>query len=132
MTIVFNLTTGDSVVYRRSQLRLLIGDTAEGDGPRPGQANFQDEELDTFLILEDDNLNRTVALIFETLAGEWARLAGSYRLGPETEEARQSAAFADRAKNLREMYGYAIASEAGEGSAILDWSAAYDDWLGHF
>lgn len=134
MTTTFDLSSGDSATYRRSQLRLLVGDTADHDGPRPGQRNFQDPELDTFLLLESDDLNRTTALAFETLAAEWSRYAGSYRLGPESEEARQADAFAARAKALREMYGYTTGYPVADsaGGAIVDWSAAYDDWVGHF
>ncbi len=134
MTTTFDLSSGDHAVYRRSQLRLLVGDTADHDGPRPGQRNFEDDELDTLLILEDDNLNRAAALVYETLAGEWSRYAGSYRLGPESEETRQAAAFADRAKTLREMYGYtadAITAEES-GGVMVDWSKAYTDWVGKF
>lgn len=134
MTTTFDLSSGDAATYRRSQLRLLVGDTADHDGPRPGQRNFQDEELDALLLLEGDDLNRTVALAFETLAAEWARYAGSYRLGPESEEARQSDAFAARAKPLREMYGYTTGYPVAEsaGGVVVDWSAAYDNWVGHF
>ena len=134
MTTTFDLSSGDSATYRRSQLRLLVGDTADHDGPRPGQRNFQDQELDTFLLLESDDLNRTTALAFETLAAEWSRYAGSYRLGPESEEARQPDASAARAKALREMYGYTTGYPVADsaGGAIVDWSAAYDDWVGHF
>ena len=105
------------------------------DGPRPGQRNFEDDELDTFLILEDDNLNRAAALAYETLAGEWSRYAGSYRLGPESEEARQADAFAARAKTLREMYGYTadvVETASGSASVMVDWSRAYTDWVGKF
>lgn len=134
MTTTFDLSSGDHATYRRSQLRLLVGDTTDHDGPRPGQRNFEDDELDTFLILEDDNLNRAAALAYETLAGEWSRYAGSYRLGPESEETRQAAAFADRAKTLREMYGFtadAITAEES-GGVMVDWSRAYTDWVGKF
>lgn len=135
MTTTFDLSSGDHATYRRSQLRLMVGDTADHDGPRPGQRNFQDDELDTLLILESDNLQRAAALVFETLAAEWSRYAGSYRLGPESEEMRQATAFADRAKTLREMYGYAtdtIETADGGGAVMVDWSKAYTDWLGKF
>jgi hypothetical protein len=122
------------LIFRRSQLRLLVGDATENDGPRPGQVNFQDEELDALLLLEGDDLNRAAARVFEVLAAEWSRYAGSYRLGPESEEMRQAQAFADRALTWREMYGYTTPVEAeGSGdSAVVDWSAVYRNWLGKF
>ncbi len=132
MTTTFNLSSGNHVVHRRSMLRLLIGDATENDGPRPGQGNFQDDELDTFLLLEDDHLDRAAARAFEVLAGQWARYAGTYRLGPESEEMRQSAAFAERAANMREMHGFTVADERDGASAYIDWSASYYDQVGKF
>lgn len=134
MTTTFNLSSDDIAIYQRSQLRLLIGDATENDGPRPGQRNYSDEELDALAVLEDGHLQRTAALVFETLAAEWSRYAGSYRLGPESEEMRQAAAFADRAQTLRGLYGYALEHlpPSGDGGAIVDWSTAYEDWVGHF
>lgn len=134
MATTFDLTNTDATIFQRSQFRLLIGDATENDGPRPGQANFQDDELDTFVLLENGNLNRAVARAFEVLAAEWSRLAGSYRLGPESEEMRQAAAFADRAKTARELYGFTTAepTESGAESGIVDWSGVYADWVGKF
>lgn len=117
MTITFDLSSTDYSGYRLSQFRLLIGDAAEGDGPRPNRRNFQDEELNTFLLLEGDDLNRAVALVFETLAAEWARLAGSYGLGPESETTRQSDTFAARAAAMRATYGY-TAQPVVEAAAV--------------
>lgn len=134
MTTTFDLSSGILATHQRSQLRLLIGDTAENDGPRPGQRNFQDEELDVIALLEGGDLNRAAARAFEVLAGEWARYSGTYRLGPETEESRQAAAYGTRAKELREMYGYTLVPDgAGDVSGvIIDWSPVYDNWVGRF
>lgn len=136
MTIDFNLDSPDYQTYQRSQLRLLIGDAAENDGPRPNMGNYQDEELDVFLRLERGDLNRTAARAFETLAAEWSRYAGTYRLGPESEEMRQAAEFAGRAAALRGQYGYTSTAEAEGGSgvetAFVDWSQQYEKWVGKF
>lgn len=134
MSATFDLSSANHGVHRRSLLRLLIGDATENDGPRPGQANFDDGELDTLLLLEGGNIDRAAARAFEVLAGQWARHAGSYRLGPESEEMRQSAAFADRAKDLRGIHGYTTVDDSdglGE-SAIIDWTAVYTSWVGKF
>lgn len=134
MTVTFDLTNEIAPIYRRSQLRLLTGDTSDGDGPRPNGGNFQDDELDVFLVLEADNMNRAAARIFEVLAAEWSRYAGSYRLGPESEEARQAEAFAARAAEWRSLYGFTVDNEgtAGATSAVVNWSDAYADWVGKF
>ena len=133
MTTTFDLSSQDRAVYRRSQLRLLIGDAAENDGPRPGQANFQDGELDAFLDLEGDSLNRAAARAFEVLAGEWSRYAGTYSLGPESEASKQGEAFAARATTARALYGYSLGEEgAPDEAAYVDWSAVYEKWTGGF
>lgn len=133
MATTFDLSSQDRATYRRSQLRLLIGDTTQDDGPRPGQTNFQDDELDALLSLEGDDLNRATARAYETLAGEWSRYAGTYSLGPESEASRQAEAFAARAATARELYGYALGEEgAVEEAAYIDWSAVYEGWTGGF
>ena len=134
MSATFDLSSANYGVHRRSLLRLLIGDATENDGPRPGRANFDDGELDTLLLLEGGNLDRAAARAFEVLAGQWARHAGSYRLGPESEEMRQSTAYADRAKDLRAIHGYTTVDEpdGAADSAIIDWSGVYDTWVGKF
>ena len=133
MATTFDLSSQDRATYRRSQLRLLIGDSAENDGPRPGQANFQDAELDAFLALEGDNLNRGAARAFEALAAEWSRYAGTYSLGPESEASRQAEAYAARAATARELYGYTTEEEgAPDEAAYVDWSAVYENWTGGF
>lgn len=134
MSFTFVLSSDDYAVHRRSLLRLLIGDTTENDGPRPNRANFQDDELDAFVLLEADNLDRASARAIEALAAQWARYAGSYRLGPESEEMRQSAAFADRAKEMRSVHGFTTADDL-DGTAesgIVDWTGVYKDWVGKF
>ena len=129
MTVSFDLESADWATHRRSQLRLLIGDTAEGEGPRPMGANFDDAELDAFMALEAGNLQRGVALALETLAAQWSKVAGDYRLGPESEASRQAEAFAGRAKAAREKYGYALGEEdTQEESAVVDWSGGYKKW----
>ncbi len=134
MSFSFDLSNADYGGHRRSLLRLLIGDTVEGDGPQPNRANFQDDELDAFVLLEADNLDRAAARAIEALAAQWARYAGSYRLGPESEEMRQSAAFADRAKEMRAVHGFTTADDLdGTGdSGVIDWSGFYRDWVGKF
>lgn len=131
----FNLTSADRTVYRRSMVRLLIGDSTENDGPRPNQGNYSDDEIDVFLLLEADGVNRAAARGLEALAAEWSRYAGSYRLGPESEEARQAAEFAARGKAMRDVHGYQVGEEGepdAAASGIVDWSGAFEDWVGDF
>lgn len=134
MTVTFALDSPDHQTYVRSQLRLLAGDATENDGPRPNMGNYQDGELDALLRLENGDLNRAAARVFETLAAEWSRYAGAYRLGPESEEMRQAAEFANRAAALREQHGYTTTGEAEGGDSaaagFVDWSNQYAAWIG--
>lgn len=133
MAFTFDLTSADYATHRRSQLRLLTGDRAESQGLRPGGGNFDDADLDALLALEDDNLHRAMALVFETLAAEWSAYAGEYRLGPESEASRQAAAYVGLAADARARYGYTLSDEdmaAQSGALVIDWTLAYRDWLG--
>lgn len=121
--------------FLRSQLRLLVGDTVENDGPRPFKGNYSDSELDALMRLEAADLNRSAARVLEILSAEWSRLAGTYRLGPESEESRQAAEFAARAAVLREQHGFTTTADldgTGAASGIVDWTAAYVNWIGRF
>lgn len=128
MTVTFDLGNGNRAVYRRSQLRLLIGDTDEGKGPRLDGGNFDDAELDAFFELEGDSMGRAQALALETLAAEWSRSAGQYRLGPESETSQQAEAFAARAALAREKYGYSLENDSE--AAIINWEDGYEKWHG--
>lgn len=127
MTVTFDLSSSNRTVYRRSQLRLLIGDTSEDNGPRIDKANFDDAELDAFLDMEADSIGRAQALALETLAAEWSRSAGQYKLGPESDLSKQADAYAKMAKLARDKYGYTLPEEI-ETSAMLDWESGYEKW----
>ncbi|HLA42433.1 MAG TPA: hypothetical protein VJZ27_03295 [Aggregatilineales bacterium] len=52
------------------EIRLLIGDNAEGDGVKPGGVNFTDTELQYFYD-EGGSVNIAAALACETLSWLW-------------------------------------------------------------
>lgn len=57
------------------KVRLAIGDTVSGSGPRFNGGNFSDEEIAVFLtpvIAAGYTYGRAVASLFRLLAGEWA------------------------------------------------------------
>lgn len=133
MTFSYDLDASGAPLTR-ARLRLAIGDTAEGSGPRPNGANYADEELSAFLFLENGNLSRAQARALETLAGEWARYAGSYRLGPESGESLTAVRYAEQAAQLRRLAGYTMPDEVGEAEAesgVVDWSAGFEEALGY-
>lgn len=88
------------------RIRLLIGDTVENNGPLPDSSNFQDDEVSYFYTSEGSHVGRGAAAALESLANRWAAYEGRYRSGPEDEESLSSEAFANRAEQLRRVYGY--------------------------
>ena len=60
------------------QLRLAIGDTVSGTGPRPAGANYTDAELNVFLapvIAAGYTYGRAVSQVLRLLATEWTNQA---------------------------------------------------------
>lgn len=83
-----------------AQIRLRIGDTVVGHGPRAGTpSNFDDAEL--LALASDSTVAGGVANAFDVLAGEYARLA-DMQAGPLRQSYAQIAArYAERAKTAR-------------------------------
>ena len=102
-----------------AKIRLLIGDTNRGSGPRPTGKNFSDEEIDVFLSMEGSHAMRAAAAALETLSVEWSTYAGQFRTGPVDEDFQQAAAYADRATAMRSAWGYAEdQGETGKGFSV--------------
>lgn len=125
--VTYNLGAEEATVVLRSRLRLLINDTESGAGPRPGQRNFTDAELDTMLELEGGNLYRAAALVFEALMSAWSALAERVGLGPQTYESTQARRYKDLALHYREQYGHGKAGGAEDGQ-FVSWAAAFATW----
>jgi len=101
MAFTYDLTTDVG------KLRLRVGDSAVNAGPRPtagASSNFADEELQHFLDTEG-SIGKAVALVFETLAAEWAVFT-NITIGPRKEElARIADSFMRKALSARQQYG---------------------------
>ena len=69
------------------KVRLAIGDTVNGTGPRPNGANFSDEEINVYLtpaLAAGNSYGRAVSQLLRLLANEWTSKAsisiGEYRV----------------------------------------------------
>ncbi|MFZ6029956.1 MAG: hypothetical protein ACOYYS_19760 [Chloroflexota bacterium] len=94
------------------QLRLEIGDTDQGSGCKPDNANFSDEELQVWLDREGSVIG-AVAAACEALARIWARLA-DLAIGPRHESLSQVAdRYAKQAQEIRQQYGSGVTFSAG-------------------
>ncbi len=110
MAFTYDLSAdGDVLVI--SKIRLQIGDTKEGSGPRPDGSNFSDEELLELHSDEGAHVKRAAAAALEVLANEWSAHAGNHKLGPESETFLQAAEYRLQAQRLRDRYGH------GDGQA---------------
>jgi H+/Cl- antiporter ClcA len=71
------------------RVRLYIADTEENSGPRPGKANYSDDEV-LAVITAEGSWARAVAGFFEILAGEWGPYV-DIAVGPRREQLSQVA-----------------------------------------
>ncbi len=87
------------------QVRFELGDDTEDSGVKPDGSNLSDEEINILLTREDSTVMRAVAAACEALARMYARFV-DLSVGPRREALNQaSAAYAERAKELRDEYG---------------------------
>lgn len=122
MAFTYNLSHSDATKQIVSQIRLRIGDTIRDRGPLPNGANLQDEEIDQLYSDEGSHVMRTVAACLELLATQWAAHAGSYRLGPESEESKASERYQQAAEKVRARYGYNLdaTAQAQHGAFVAE------------
>ena len=98
--ITYNEDAFDDV----TQLRLMVGDTVVDDGPRPGGSNYTDKAMKHWLTSEG-SVGLAAALVFETLAAEWASVPIGTRLGPNGETVNSYWFYQLEAKRVRAQYG---------------------------
>ena len=105
------------------KVRFYIQDTTENSGPKPGNANFTDEELGGLITLEG-SWQRGVAAGFEALAASWAFYADR-AAGPRREAFSQIAArYQKLAQEWRAKHG---ATGGGAGYRAVTRVDGYSD-----
>lgn len=96
------------------KVRLLIPDRDAAN------VLFQDEEVETFLVLEAANLKRATALALEAIASDEALVQKVIKtLNLETDGAKTSDALLKRARLLRDQAGAADVA-ADDGAGLFD------------
>jgi hypothetical protein len=87
-------------------VRFHIGDTADGDGPRPGStSNYTDAELEA-IITAEGGWGRASARMLEVLSNEWTAEAGRVAVADYSEDyTKRAELYAERARELRLRYG---------------------------
>jgi hypothetical protein len=104
MAFTYSLSTD------RGKVRLLIPDN------RAAAYVFEDDEIDSLLVLEGSNLRRAAALALETIASDQARVLKVMQVQEiRTDGAKVADALMKRAAHLREL-----AAEGDPSSTSLD------------
>jgi len=115
-----------SLSGNRDKVRFHLQDTVYGAGPRPGDGNFSDQELDG-LITAEGSWQRAVAAGFESLASAWMRYP-SFRtdaLGLSRSDIAQG--YQKQAVQWRKRYGTAGGAAASRAVTRADaYSSDYD------
>ena len=81
------------------KLRLEIGDTISGNGPRPQSKNYSNSEISYFL--DGRTFHEANIKALQTLATEWASYAGSVKVGDVSEAFGQAAMYQLRVDELK-------------------------------
>lgn len=111
MSFSYDLTTDIG------QMRLELGDTLKGSGVRPDGCNFSNEEL-KFWLDREGHVMRAVAAACESLARQWSS-STTVTVGPYSETLSLiQGNWADRAKNLRTLYGNTPDTAAASSFAV--------------
>lgn len=116
MSFTYDLAaTGDDLLI--AKVRLELGDTEQDAGVKPNGANFEDEEIATWLDEESDHVMHTVIRACQALARMWSNVA-SVTVGPRSEQYGKIADNWDRnIKTLSDQYGPPAGSGGGFGVA---------------
>ena len=103
----------------RDLVRFWISDTVSGSGPRPGDSNLTDAEVDALITLEG-SWQRAVAGAFEMLAAAWANQP-NIKID-EFSESRSDVAksYSEKAAQWRKRHGSSTSSISANAVTRVD------------
>ena len=113
------VTYDDNLTNNSDKVRFQIGDTTANDGPRPGDANFSDAELDA-LLTREGTWQRCVAACYEVLASEYAKHTTFSAHGGSFTRSDASSIFKNLAKDWRSDWGFPGDTDTVEADAGVD------------
>jgi len=116
-------TYDDALSTSRDKVRFYLQDTIEDSGPKPGDGNFSDDEIDG-LITAEGSWQKAVAAGFETLASAWRRYPNFSADGLRLDRSAIANGYAADAKEWRKRYGYATTNAGYTATTRVD---AYSD-----
>ena len=97
-------TYDDALSTSRDKARFYLQDTTEDAGPKPGDANFSDDELDG-LVTTEGSWQKAVAAGFETLPAAWMRYPNFSADGLRLDRSAIAKGYQEQAKTWRRRYG---------------------------
>jgi len=101
-----------TLAANRDKVRFHLQDTVSGSGPKPGDGNFANTELDA-LITAEGSWQRAVAAGFETLAAAWRRHPDFTADGLSLKRGSIADGYAKQAAEWRKQYGTAARPRTG-------------------
>lgn len=110
----------DSLNINRDKVRFHLQDTEEGSGPKPGNGNFSNAELDGLITIEG-TWQRAVASGFEVLASVWAKETSFSVFNGSFTRSDAAKQYMELAKKWRKEYGTGDATE-GLGAKDIDFA----------
>lgn len=121
-----SFTYDQTLASNADRVRFYVQDTTVNSGPKPGSANFQDQEIDA-VITAEGTWQRAVAALFEVLAGAWANEV-DITVGPRHESLSQAAQrYSDMAAQWRSRYGVSTSGTSRVGSRSVTRVDGYSD-----
>lgn len=81
MAFTYDLGSANAGLLNISKVRLEIGDTVSGVGVRPDGSNLSNEEIQTWLTAEGDDVMLAAARACDALARMWSTV-GNEKVGP--------------------------------------------------
>jgi hypothetical protein len=115
MAITYTLTANSGKV------RLALGDSVDGKGPRPRKTNFSDDEIAYFLTAQGDSINKATAMGLNILGNEWLAYSIAESEGDVDYDAKGLAdSFFKRAKELSSTPDGGAIGELSAGVVTLD------------
>jgi benzoyl-CoA reductase/2-hydroxyglutaryl-CoA dehydratase subunit BcrC/BadD/HgdB len=97
-------TYNDALSIDRDKVRFWLQDTAEGQGPKPSNANFTDAEIDA-LVTEEGTWQRATAAGFEILASAWQSETSFSVFNGSFTRSDAAKGYREMAKEWRDKYG---------------------------
>jgi hypothetical protein len=105
-------TYSGTLTTNLDKVRFYLQDITSGAGPKPGDGNFTDAELEG-LITAEGSWQRAVAAGFETLAIAWRKYPSFTADGLQLARSDIAKGFAEQAKEWRKLHGSSTTARTG-------------------